>query len=201
MNKKIFILMVFVTLFLFCRTSESGSIWAKRSAEMGGLYTDDVARNIGDILTIKIKEDSTIDNKAKRKLEKSTDRSVTFNGKIGDFTDLGEFGTTAESSNTLDSKADYKDERTFEDSVTVVVMDVLANGNLVVMGTRDRRIAGDVQTIEVSGIVRPSDITYDNSVTSDRVANFRIVTSHRGVAADFNRPGWLGRLLDILWPF
>ena len=87
------------------------------------------------------------------------------------------------------------------DRVTVVVVDILPNDNLVVTGTRDRKIAGDIQTIEVSGIVRPSDIAFDNTVRSEQVANFRIVTKHDGVAAPYTRPGWLGRIFDIVWPF
>jgi len=168
---------------------------------MKDLYADDVARNIGDILTIEITEASKVDNKAKRDLKKDTSRSVTFNGDIGGFADLGEFGISAESGNELKGKADYKDERSFVDKITVVVVDVLPNDNLVVMGSRKRDIAGDEQIIEVSGIVRPSDITFGNIVKSEQVADFHLVTKNSGVAAPFNRPGWLGRVLDIIWPF
>ena len=202
MKKKLFLMSVFmVFLFGWSACLQAGSIWARRNKDVGQLYTDDVARNIGDVLTITINESSKIDNKAKRDLKKETDRSTTFNGVVGGFGDLGEFGISAASSNELKGKADYKDERKFTDSITVVVVDVLPNGNLVVMGKRDRDIAGDIQTIEVSGIVRPSDIAFDNSVRSERVANFRIVANHKGIAAPFNKPGWLGRIFDIVWPF
>ena len=205
MNNKIGLVLV-LTVFVLCLAlptadSQAGSIWAKRGKNMRALYADDVAHKIGDILTIKIIEDSKVDNKAKRDLKKETDRSNTFNGDIGNFTDLGEFGLTAESGNELKSKADYKDERSFEDLITVVVVDVLPNYNLVIMGTRSRNIAGDLQTIEVSGIVRPSDIAFDNTVKSEQVADFRIVTNNTGVAAPYTRPGWLGTVLDIIWPF
>ena len=180
---------------------QAGSIWAKRDRNMGYLYADDVARNIGDVLTIKISEGSTIDNKAKRDLKKETDRSTAFNGEIGGFADIGDFGMAAESSNELKSKADYKDERKYIDSITVVVVDILPNRNLVVMGTRNRNIAGDVQTVEATGVVRPSDISFDNTVESRRVADFRLVTRHTGVAAPYTKQGWLGRFFDIIWPF
>ncbi|MHC4622294.1 MAG: flagellar basal body L-ring protein FlgH [Planctomycetota bacterium] len=201
MNKKIMLVLV-STAFVLCLAActQAGSIWARRDKDMHELYADDVARNIGDIITIIISEDSKVDNKAKRDLKKETDKSTVFNGELGGFVDLGEFGMSAESSNELKSKADYKDERRFVDSITVVVVDVLPNQNLVVMGTRDRNIAGDVQTIEVSGIVRPSDIAFDNSVVSKRVADFRIVTRNTGIAAPYTRPSWLGRILDVLWP-
>ncbi len=107
----------------------------------------------------------------------------------------------AQSDNSLKSKADFKDERSFTDQVTVVVVDILPNGNLVVTGTRDRDIAGDIQTIEVSGIVRPSDIAYDNTVKSQQVANFRIVTKNSGISSPYTKPGWLGRIINIIWPW
>ena len=205
MNNKIVLVLVLtvfaLSLALPVADAQAGSIWAKRGKNMRALYADDVAHEIGDILTIKITEDSKVDNKAKRDLKKQTDRSTTFNGDVGNFADLGEFGLTAASANELKSKADYKDERSFEDLITVVVIDVLPNGNLVIMGTRSRNIAGDIQTIEVSGIVRPSDIAFDNTVKSEQVADFRIVTKNTGVADPYTRPGWLGRIFDIIWPF
>jgi flagellar L-ring protein precursor FlgH len=201
MSHKTFVCSVLVLMVCSPACTHAGSIWARRDKNMPDIYADDVARNIGDVLTIKITEDSTIDNKAKRDLQKETDRKTVFNGEIGKYIDVGDFGVEAQSNNELKSKADYKDERKFIDSITVVVVDIQPNRNLVVMGTRDRNIAGDIQTIEVSGIVRPSDIAFDNTVESERVADFRIITKHRGVAAPFTRPGWFGRFLDIIWPF
>ncbi len=196
---------ILITLAAICLLGQgtvlqAGSIWAKRGATVPAPYTDDVARRIGDVLTIKITEGSKVDNKSKRDLQKQTALSSDFNGDLG-FGKLPEFTMDAQSNNALKSKADFKDERTFTDQVTVVVVDVLPNGNLVVTGTRDRDIAGDVQTIEVSGIVRPSDIAYDNTVKSQQVANFRIVTKNSGISAPYTKPGWLGRIINIVWPW
>ncbi|HSW01240.1 MAG TPA: flagellar basal body L-ring protein FlgH [Sedimentisphaerales bacterium] len=182
----------------------AASIWGKRDKNVQAVYGDDVARKIGDILTIRIAEESTVDNKAKRDLQKETERSSDFDGRLNIddiLPSIPSFQMNAESANTLKGKADYKDERSFLDSVTVVVLDVLPNGNLVVIGTRDRNIAGDIQTIEVSGIVRPSDIAFDNTVKSAQVANFHIITKNSGVSASYTRPGWMGRIFDVLWPW
>ncbi len=204
-NRMILVLaLTFFVLFSTADSLQAGSIWAKKDKNMRDLYSDDVARHIGDILTINISEDSKVDNKAKRDLKKETDRSTTFNGSLGiDHILPGIPGLTmaAKSSNELKGKADYKDERSFVDRVTVVVQDILPNGNLIIMGTRNRNIAGDIQVIEVSGIVRTSDIAFDNTIKSEQVANFRIVTRNAGVAEPYNRQGWLGRIFDILWPF
>ena len=206
-------LVFILTVFLLCSALPMGnlqadSIWRKRGKNMRDLYTDDVARNIGDVLTIKISELSKVDNKAKRDLKKETDKSTSFNGELGITTPnhnilprMPGFNMSAESTNELKSKADFKDERKYIDSITVVVVDIQPNRNLVVMGTRQRNIAGDIQTIEVSGIVRPSDIEFDNTVKSEQIADFRIVTKNTGIAAPYTKPGWLGRIFDIIWPF
>jgi flagellar L-ring protein precursor FlgH len=194
----------FVVLLLSGACLQAGSIWAKRDKNLRAPYTDDVARRIGDTLTIVIAEDSKVDNKAKRDLQKQTGRSAEFSGQLnitGEAETVPSFSFDGQSNNALKSKADFKDERSFEDRVSVVVVDILANGSLVVNGTRDRSIAGDVQTIEVSGVVRPSDIAYDNTIKSQRVANFRIVTKNTGVSAPYTQPGWLGAIVNMLWPW
>jgi flagellar L-ring protein precursor FlgH len=202
--KQIRAFFVLVLVLFACDCVQAGSIWAKREKGMKKLYVDDVARGIGDTLTIKVVEQSKVDNKGKRDLKKETARSSDFDGELGIehiLPSIPGFTMSADSSNELKSKADFKDERSFDDRISVVVMDVLPNGNLVVAGTRDRRIAGDVQTIEVSGIVRPSDIAFDNTVRSEQVANFRILTKNKGVSAPYTRPGWMGRIFDVLWPW
>jgi flagellar L-ring protein precursor FlgH len=203
-SKRILAFAMLVGMFVLTDSLHAGSIWAKRAKNMQTVYGDDVARGIGDILTIRIAEESTVDNKAKRDLQKETARSSDFNGQLNIdhiLPSIPGFTMEADSTNALKGKADFKDERSFVDRVSVVVLDVLPNGNLVVIGTRDRNIAGDIQTIEVSGIVRPSDIAFDNTVKSEQVANFRIVTKNSGVSAPFTQPGWVGRIFDVLWPW
>ena len=211
-NRKVLTLAFAIIVLLSATCSQAGSIWAKRNKNMKELYADDVARQIGDILTIKIAEASKVDNKSKRDMKKDTSRSTTFGGgpnfpSKGTLDNLlpeqllPSFNMNAESDNELKSKADYKDERKFEDQVSVVVMDILPNHNLIVMGTRSRNIAGDIQTIEVSGIVRPSDVAFDNTVKSEKVADFRIITKNSGISAPYTKPGWLGKIFDSIWPF
>lgn len=205
MRNRVFRMFVLIN-FLLCvgNLALGESIWAKRDKNMRNMYVDDVARQIGDILTVNIIEDSKVDNKAKRILSKDTDRSASFDGELGIdhvLPSIPGFSMSAESSNSLSGKADFKDERSYEDSISVVVVDIQPNGNLVIMGVRDRNITGDIQMIEVSGIVRPSDIKFDNTIKSEQIANFRVVTKSKGVAEPYNRPGWLGKLFDIIWPF
>jgi flagellar L-ring protein precursor FlgH len=203
-RKMMLIAIVAIPTVLLSDGLQAGSIWAKRGKAVPSVFSDDVARSIGDVLTIKIAEGSKVDNKAKSDLQKQTAQSSAFNGKLGVGSVLPTvpgFTTDAQSNNALKSKADVQDERNFTDQVTVVVVDLLPNGNLVVTGTRDRSIAGEIQTIEVSGIVRRSDIAYDNTIKSQQVANFRIVTKNAGVSASYSQPGWLGRIINVIWPW
>ena len=195
-----------LVVFGISSSTQAASIWSKRSKNARPVYTDDVARSIGDILTILISEDSKVDNKAKRDLSKDTSRSASLFGikeTVGNLfpKNTPELTIDMEGSNSLTSKADSKDERKYTDSITVIVIDILPNRNLVVAGRRSRDIAGDIQTLEASGIVRPSDISFTNTITSQKVANFRILTHNAGISAPYTKPGWLGQVFDSLWPF
>jgi flagellar L-ring protein FlgH len=188
--------------------ASAGSIWARKSSTTKELYADDVAGKIGDILTIKIAETSNANTTVERDLNKQTSKSSSFDGELGVVTDNHDLmprmpgvGVSASSSNVLTGSSEYLDNRTFSDTITVVVQDVQPNGNLVVMGRRERSIADDVQILEVTGIVRPSDIAFDNTIASGQVANFYLSTTSKGVSKVYNKHGWLGTLFDILWPF
>ena len=182
----------------------AGSIYAKRRQHSKSLYADDKANQIGDILTIIIKEDHKVDNKVNRDLSRTSNKELALAAddiQVGPVNNGIDLGVNIGSNKSLSGKADYKDERSIEDSITVVVQDIHPNGNLVVIGTRTREINTDKQIIQVSGIVRPSDILFDNTITSEQVANFQMVAISEGVSADYNNSGWLGGFLDAIWPF
>ena len=207
---KMFLFCVLMTTVV-CSDAFGGSIWAKRSRNAKPIYSDDKANQIGDILTIVISEDHTVDSKIKTTLSKDTDRELSIDGNANRI-DAGSVinkilpntpsvGIDMSSSKSVDGKAEYKDERTITDKITVIVEDVHPNGNLVVIGSISRDVGGDKQTIQASGIVRPRDITFANTVNSEQVANFQLVMINKGVSQDYNRPGWFAKILDAIWPF
>jgi flagellar L-ring protein precursor FlgH len=203
-----FITAIVISLLVLASYAPADSIWAKRDKNVASVYSDDTARQIGDVLTIIISEASKVDNKASRELKKSTDRSVNFDGNLDIKTPnhnilprIPSVNMSATSDNQLSGQADYKDERKIEDRITVIVQDIQPNGNLVVLGMLARDIAHDKQTIMVSGIVRLSDISNINTVRSEQVANFHMVTKNDGLSDTYNKPGWLGGIFDFLWPF
>jgi flagellar L-ring protein precursor FlgH len=207
-NKWIRVIAVALLILGQVSVVSAGSIWAKKGVSARDGYADDVAAKIGDVLTIKISEASNANNKVERDLSKKTAKSAEFDGNLGIVTPnhnilprMPGVNVAAESSNILAGTSEYKDNRAYTDTIAVVVQDVQPNGNLVVMGRRERSIADDVQILEVTGIVRPSDIAFDNSIASGQVANFYLATTVKGVSKRYNKQGWLGTFFDILWPF
>jgi len=198
--------------------AKAGSIWAKANSGATVLrtYEDDTARRVGDVLTIVVNERSLVDNETKRKNDKKSDRSITSSGTVnlndltqwwgkrdsgsGPFT-LPTISATSTADTQFEGNAKLEDDRSMTDRFTVTVHDVLPNGNLVIMGSRRRNVHGDEQVINVSGIVRPSDITFNNTVGSDQVAEFHMVTAVKGPENSFTKPGWLGRILNFLSPW
>ena len=198
--------LIIVVIFLMGYDSgvRAASIWSKRGPNARDQYADDKANQIGDVLTIVISEAHKTDTKTKRSLERDSEREISFDSKdisVGSLHPIPDISVSTGSNKKLDGKSDYKDERTIEDRISVIVQDIHPNGNLVVIGSRTRDVNGDKQVIQVSGIVRPSDIMYGNSIRSEQVANFQLVAISEGVRESYNNPGWLGKILDFVWPF
>ena len=189
----------------------AGSIWARARRCKYEIYTDDTARNMGDNLTIIISEHSVIANTRTRANSKESDRQLETTANTFDLGNLVTSWTNksfitpsvniaGNTSHSLDTQGTYDADRSVTDRITVTVEDVLPNGNLVVLGSRTRMIAGDSEIIQVSGIVRPSDIAYANTINSNQVANFHLVYTSAGPEKRVVNPNWLGRIFNYFWP-
>jgi flagellar L-ring protein precursor FlgH len=75
------------------------------------------------------------------------------------------------------------------------------NGNLVIEGKRQVTVNAEDQYLIISGIVRPDDIAFDNTVQSKYIADARIFYTGQGTVNDKMKPGWLTRIIDWVWPF
>jgi len=85
--------------------------------------------------------------------------------------------------------------------MTAMIVDVMPNGNMVIEGNREVRVNAENQMITLTGLVRPRDISADNVILSTYIADARISYSGTGVLNDRQKPGWLTRALDKVWPF
>ena len=90
---------------------------------------------------------------------------------------------------------------TLEGSVAVTVVDVLANGNLVLRGEKQLALSEGSEVIQVAGIIRPEDVAPNNTVQSRRLANAQITYRGTGDLAAASRAGWGTSALLKLWPF
>ena len=192
--------------------ASAGSIWKRGTRRMKRIAIDDTACEVGDVITIVVRERSIIENDSTRTMDKTTSRKGATTGTLDlanliqqsvghQIFDFPKLNLDFNSETKFAGDTGFESDRSVEDKITVTVEDVLPNGNLVVFGKRQREVEGDTQVVQVSGIVRPSDIAFNNTVDSDRIANFRLVYKGRGQETKFTRPGWLGRLLNWLNPF
>ncbi len=207
------ILMVLTTSFLLSTSGWADSLW--NNTHLGkvsrSLYVDDKASQIGDIITILIVEGVSVDQKA----YSSTTRSSDIKGEIKDWFNVHFGRNLAMSTNTakvlpkweIDTTNDfsgggnYKGNYTVKGTITTRVVDILPNGNLVVEGKSEVRINNEINTVAVSGIIRPQDIGPNNTVLSTQVADARIHIIGKGPLNDKTKRGILGKLLDWVWPF
>jgi flagellar L-ring protein precursor FlgH len=101
-----------------------------------------------------------------------------------------------ESTGNLDDKL-----AVLQGALTVTVIEVLQNGNLVVRGEKQMAITDGAEIIQISGIIRPTDISPGNMVQSSRLANAQFSYRSTGALADATSPGWGTKLLMNIWPF
>lgn len=171
------------------------------------LFADPRARRVGDIVVVKIMDSTTAKNKASTTADKKSDVNLGVSNFLGrdSLPYLGDVGATpmikAGSANTFEGQGETKRESSVKATVAARVTRVLPGRVLEIMGAREMRVNGETQIVAVEGLVRAQDIAADNTVESNLLADARIEFFGEGVLAEKQRPGWLARILDHVWPF
>jgi flagellar L-ring protein precursor FlgH len=184
------------------------NLWDRRDPYNSHLFYDYRARRVGDILTISIDETTGSDAQEIRAMEKNTNADMSFGGK-GSSTALGkvlrsfafDLDLNSSSARKFDGKNNSTIDRKFTDRMSVMVVAVLPNGNIVFEGCRQRLITRELRTLRITGIVRPADINGDNVVQSQFIANLFVSYEGRGPESAYTNQGWGGRIVNKLWPF
>jgi len=182
-------------------TSSAQSLW-NPLRPTPGLIGDTTARNVGDVLTIVISEQQSIKNQEKSQLAKqsSIDAALT-NWTIFEslFNKLP--AVSGSSSRDMTGDAKYDKEGSLETRISVLVIDVMPNGNMLVEGRRRIVMDKETKSIRLTGIVRPYDVSPVNTVMSENVANASIAYEGQGPLTSATSRGWLSEMLDFVWPF
>lgn len=169
------------------------------------LHEDLRARRIGDMLTVMLQEQTDAQKTADTTTSKSSDTTISPPTIIGNPVTVNGnniFDNSMSSDHSFDGAAESTQSNSLTGSITVTVVNVLANGNLVVQGEKWININQGEEFIRLRGIVRPSDVSPENSISSTRVANAQIQYSGDSFMAESNEPGWLTKFFSSKWmPF
>ncbi|CAG0938426.1 hypothetical protein GALLN_00278 [Gallionellaceae bacterium] len=141
------------------------------------LFEDRRARNVGDVLTINISEATSASGKSSSNAEHSGSISATtphITGSRGFEALLNPLSITGQSSSEMAKKSDSAGSNTFTGTITVTVVEVLPNGNLLVGGEKQVAIGHASEYIRFSGVVNPATISGGNTVQSTQVADVHV---------------------------
>ncbi|MFD0668486.1 flagellar basal body L-ring protein FlgH [Ramlibacter sp. MAHUQ-53] len=158
----------------------------------------------GDVLTVILNEQTQAARAATANVTRAANNDVVPAGLVGKVAGLGGALTGLNlNTATLNSKGEGTADQSnsLTGAITVTVMEVQANGNLVVRGEKRMALTQGSELIQVSGVVRPDDVAPNNTVQSRRLADARFAYQGGGELASATRAGWGTRSLLKVWPF
>jgi flagellar L-ring protein precursor FlgH len=166
------------------------------------LFEDRRARFMGDTITVRIKENPSATKNASNNLSRSGSQSASVKAFTG-MPVSGLDGLSMDMSSKTESKGSGQaaSRATFTGDLTVTVIDVLPNGNLLVSGEKQIAIGKEQEFIRISGVVNPSFVDFTNTVDSSKIADARIEYKSSGQIAEGQVMGWLARFFLSVMPF
>jgi flagellar L-ring protein precursor FlgH len=180
------------------------SLWQAGSR---AFFKDQRASQPGDILTVAI----AFDNKAQfdnntqgQRTTSEQDGVSSLLGMSSLISKLGTGGNNLASINGATNNqavAEIKREEQVTLNIAAMVTQVLPNGDLVVIGRQEMRVNFEVRDLQITGIVRPQDISSTNTVTLDKLAEARVSYGGRGQITNIQQPRYGEQLFDIISPF
>lgn len=191
----------FMTLIVLCfgllvsllPCAGATSLWPEESN--GSFFADRKARNVGDSLTIIINETSKASMSRSAKNSKSGDNTLKAGTGIFDFL----ASASASGSDSFKANGDNSNVNTVTGKVTVQVVEVKPNGNMVVSGTQTILQNKDEHKITITGVVRSDDVMADNTVLSSLVADAQLRFDGKGPLNAKQRQGILTQIFNIIF--
>ena len=193
--------------------NNKGSLYSMQGAS---LFADKKDLQIGDIIQINISESLSSDSNNTRELSSSRDTNLgggllagtgtnTLNGSVNNFANKlnGTLGVGFSTNSSSSDKGEVSTEldETFETVISAIIEETYQNGNYFIKGSKELLIDGQKQKIIISGVIRPYDITSDNSIESSQMANLKVLYDKEGEEADILETPWGTKLIRSIWPF
>ena len=169
------------------------------------LFEDPRPHKIGDLLTVVLQESTNASKKASTATTKSDSNTLTsptlFGGLVtNNGTEI--LNTSTAQDRDFSGEGDSSQSNSLTGNITVTVVDVLANNNLVVQGEKWLTLNQGDEYVKIKGVIRPQDVRADNTVLSTRIADAQIAYSGEGFVHDSNEQGWLAQFFNSKWwPF
>ena len=175
------------------------SLWSNGDGHTENLYfSDNKARNVGDILTIIISETAT--TSATRSSSNSKSGNVNMQAGVGVFDFLNSiFPASISGSDNFKADGSSASTNRANGRVSVTVVEVEPNGNMIVEGTQSIWQNKNEHKITLRGVVRRDDVTYANTVSSAQVADATIRFDGKGPLNSKQRQGILTQIFNILF--
>lgn len=182
------------------------------------IFEDRKAKRLNDLVTINIIESLSGSGKADTGTSRDSSAKYEVANVLGMNTDFNlhnAFGIKdlykgtnvfepkieASGKSSFKGKGDTNREGELVATITAKIVEVLPNGNLILEARKELTINEETQILVLAGMIRPDDIDADNTVMSDKIADARIYYVGNGVIQDKQKPGWLVRVIDNVWPF
>lgn len=163
------------------------------------LYTDKVAYRIGDVLTVRLEEATDGKYAAETKTSKKAALTYpvpTFFGQV-----LPGLNVQTNTDQEYDGKGNSDESHKLTGNITVTVMQLLSNNNMIVQGESWVTIDQGQEYIQLTGMVRPEDIQPNNVISSKRIANAKITYGARGQAGYATSGGLITKLFNRFAPY
>jgi len=188
-------------------TKQKNSLWA---SDRQAFFEDQRADDVGDILTvtINIQDKAELDNETERTRESGENAGLS--ALLGYEADLGAvlpdavdntalIGAEADSNFTGSGTIDREEK--IEVKLAAIVTQILPNGNMVIQGRQEVRVNYEKRILELAGVIRPQDISINNAIPYEKVAEARISYGGKGQITDVQQPRYGQQVYDVLFPF
>lgn len=191
--------------------TKKGSLYSRRGAS---LFADKKDLQIGDIILVKVQEDVSSKSQNKKETTRENSSSIGTNpfqiptgassgttNRINRLNSAVGIGLNVDNSTEFTGEAKSSATEDFETTISAIIEQTYQNGNYFVKGSKEILINGQKQIVKVSGVIRPYDITPENSVSSNQMANLKVFYEKKGDEMDALEKPWLGKVIDTISPF